>query len=394
MIARYSPNFGVLTLLAACAGSTQSGAAVAEAKDRLSKVLSSQHVLLTPSGRGALYLLLRALGETSPNGRVVMPAYTCSAVAEAARLAGREVVPLEHGAGGVNLTPADLRGSLRAGDIVIATHQYGYPCDIRGLVTEAANAGAIVLEDIAAAFGATIDGQAVGSFGLACFGSFDCSKLLHVPPKGGFAATNDHALSDRLIRQSALDLKPFALFEKFKVLLGGLMLALGTRPLFYRLFYGLNFALRGRFTAENGVLASQPNGFYSKEFAEWQAVILLRQLRQLPAILKRRAAILERYRRAIQDGAEFGVEHAHVEQPGAVIRFPIYVRGNKLEVHRALARKGIDTGFSFTSIVAPETATNAWSVARAVLNLPMSTSMTEQEQSCVIDAVHSLGKAR
>ena len=105
MIARYSPNFGVLTLLAACAGTTQSGAAVAEAKDRLSKVLSSQHVLLTPSGRGALYLLLRALGETSPNGRVVMPAYTCSAVAEELELPEAAAQDLEGAA------PRAQRGS-------------------------------------------------------------------------------------------------------------------------------------------------------------------------------------------------------------------------------------------------------------------------------------------
>ena len=48
--------------------------------------LGSPHILLTGSGRGALYLLLLAL----PHRKVFIPAYTCKTVAEAALLAGKK----------------------------------------------------------------------------------------------------------------------------------------------------------------------------------------------------------------------------------------------------------------------------------------------------------------
>jgi dTDP-4-amino-4,6-dideoxygalactose transaminase len=48
--------------------------------DKLSDYYQEKNILLTPSGRCGLYLLLKALDHK----RVIIPAYTCKAVAEAA----------------------------------------------------------------------------------------------------------------------------------------------------------------------------------------------------------------------------------------------------------------------------------------------------------------------
>ena len=53
----------------------------------LAAYLGMANVCLTPSGRGALYFLLKTQDRT----KVVVPAYTCSAVVQAAQLAGKEV---------------------------------------------------------------------------------------------------------------------------------------------------------------------------------------------------------------------------------------------------------------------------------------------------------------
>lgn len=391
MIPRYAPNFGLADIASASPLPSAPGAAVRQVEDLLRAQLKVPHVVMAPSARGALRLLLLALPPPFDKGRVVVPAYTCSAVAEAARLAGREILPVEHGGRRINLAPSDLDGILRPGDVVIATHQYGYPCDIRGIMERADAAGACVIEDLAAALGATLKGQPAGSFGLAAFGSFDSSKLLHVPPKGGFAVTGDSMLAARLAEVARAELTPFTAGAKARALLGAALLTLGTRSWIYRAFYMLNFRLRNKLTAEDGVLASIPGDHYRHMFAEWQAAILLPQLRALPTILARRAAIIGRYRGEIGPTAAYGIEQTPVEQPGAVIRFPLYASRNKAELHHSLARQGVDTGFSFTTIVAPLEAKNAWDIARCVLNLPASTRLTDREVDLVIAAARSAG---
>lgn len=391
MIPRHTPNYGLGALWQAAGLPSAPGPCVDEVAALLRAELGLPHVLPAPSGRGALRLLLRALPPPFAGGRVVVPAYTCSAVVESARLAGREVVQVEHHAGGLNLGPADLAATLRPGDVLIATHQYGYPCEIEALCAAASRAGAAVLEDIAAAFGQRIGGRPAGSFGLACFGSFDASKLLHTPPKGGFAATADAELAARLAHQAEADLVPFGAAGKARALAEAALLVTLTRPALYGAFHALNFRLRGRVTAEDGKLAAQPNAFYTAQFAEWQAAILLPQLRGLPALLARRRVILETYRARIGATGRFAVERAVVEEPGAVIRFPLYAREDKLALHRELLRQGVDTGFSFTTIAAPAEARHAWSIARSVLNLPLFARLTEAEVEQVVRA--ALGAA-
>ena len=393
MIARYRPNFGLLELLSAWRFSAGRGAATHDAETLLKAHFGLDHVELCPSGRGALRLILRALPAPFNEGRIVIPAYTCSAVVEAAKLAGREVLAVEHAPGQINLSAADLQGILRHGDVVIATHQYGYPCDIASIVAVAQAAGAVVVEDIAAALGATVHGRPVGTFGLASFGSFDASKLLHVPPKGGFIVTRDASIAALLKLQAKTDLSPFSTLDKTRVLLAAAMLVLATHPAIYRLFYALNFRLRRRLTAEDGCISTQPNNYYCKAFGDWQAAILLPQLRDLRAVLKRRTAVHQAYRQGVNETIRFKVEVMSVEQPGAVIRFPLYAKGNKAELHRALIRHGVDTGFSFTTIVAQPEAYNAWSIAGSVLNLPSSSRMTDREVERVVHAVRMVAAA-
>jgi dTDP-4-amino-4,6-dideoxygalactose transaminase len=392
MIARHAPSFRLRDLWRVAGLPDAPGERVREAEALLAAHFGGGAAMLAPSGRGALRLLLHALPPPHDRGRVVVPAYTCSAVVEAARLAGREVIAVEHRAGGVNLAPADLAGVLRPGDVLIATHQYGYPCDIEGLCRLADAAGAAVIEDIAAALGQTLGGRPLGGFGLAAFGSFDASKLLHVPPKAGFAFTRDAALATALRREAAARLAPFTAAERMAALGAAAALTLGTRPALYGALYWLHFRLRGRLTAEDGVALDHPNAYYTRAVAEWQAALLLPQLRALPAILARRARLIARYRVQILSSPRYDVESSPVEQPGAVIRFPLYARGDKAALHRALAARGVDTGFSFTSILAPPEARRAWAIARSVLTLPASARLTEAEVERVVRAARAVGE--
>ncbi len=171
------------------------------------------------------------------------------------------------------------------------------------------------------------------------------------------------------------------------------MLVLATKPLFYKLFYTLNFRWKGRVTAETASVAPRLGRFYVKRFAEWQAAILSRQLDSLESAMARRAAIMTRYRQALRSSPVLAVWTGKADDLGTVIRFPIFVATDKVEFHHRLAKLGIDTGFSFTHLATPRDACNAWSVADSVLNLPTSPNLSEKDVARVIAAVRHLSGA-
>ncbi|MET3889538.1 dTDP-4-amino-4,6-dideoxygalactose transaminase [Bosea sp. OAE506] len=393
MIPRYAPNYGVLDLVRSFGTGETPGPRVAEVAVRLQAILQREHVVPTASGRGALWLLLLALDEIGVSGRVIIPGYTCNAVHDAAVLAGREVVTIDHDAGDINMSAQALEGRIAERDIVVATHQYGYPCDIEGIVDVATRAGAIVIEDIAAAFQGTIGGRPMGSFGMACFGSFDGSKLLNVPPKGGFVGTDDRALAMAVKRVAASRLAAYSFGERLVALLAAAALVVGTTPFLYRLFYNLNFTWKGRVTAETASVAPRLNGYYVKWFAEWQATILSRELDRLEEVKSRRASIMSRYRKSLASTSTIDVWTGKVDDIGTVIRFPIFVANDKIAFHHQLAELGVDTGFSFTHLATDRDSRNAWAVADSVLNLPTSPKLSDSDVDRVVAAVKKLSGA-
>lgn len=93
--------------------------------------LSSPHILLTESGRGALYLLLLAL----PHRRVFIPAYTCKAVAEAALLAGKKILFGESEPDGFNMDSDKVfEAQIDKDTVLVLTHQFGIPCQFVPLI--------------------------------------------------------------------------------------------------------------------------------------------------------------------------------------------------------------------------------------------------------------------
>ncbi len=80
---------------------------------------------------------------------------------------------------------------------LIAVHLFGHPCDVVRLAELCNRDGVVLIEDCAQAFGASISGQVVGSFGVGCF-SFGFGKPLSVG-EGGMLITNDPSLYDRVL---------------------------------------------------------------------------------------------------------------------------------------------------------------------------------------------------
>lgn len=349
-------------------------------RQKLAQLLGSPHILLTASGRGALYLLLLALTQR----KVVMPAYTCKAVAEAALLAGKDIHFIEPESNGFNMDTEALQGVLDADTVLVATHQFGIPCQLDAVLALAHQAGAFVVEDAAASLGSCIAGRLTGTFGDAAFFSLDSTKLLNVPLKGGFLWVRDPDLFFRCQEVQQYKTRPMPLLRKFHYLILGFVLLLLEHPLLYRIFHTLMFRWRGRFTADSAALTPCLGPFYQDHFTEWQAVMLLPQLARFRQIVETRRRLYSVYLERLAGVHSFALPPADIHQEWAPIRFPIRVYADKLEFYEKAVRQGVDFAFSFTFLAAPPSCVLAHKLAAMVLDLPFYDRLTPDEMERVI----------
>ena len=195
---------------------------------QLEKIYSTPNILLTSSGRCSLYMILKSL----PQHKVHIPAYTCIAVVEAILLAGKDIVYVKTESESFNTNEYKY---LDSDSIVIATHQYGIPCAIKTIVAECERSGAVLIEDCAGAMGTVVDGQQAGRFGDFGFFSFDSSKLVNVPSKGGFIISHSSKSLDSIIKANKV--KPSDLYFKIKHICRGLVYCFLKNGVSYKCFH-------------------------------------------------------------------------------------------------------------------------------------------------------------
>ncbi|MGB8700278.1 MAG: DegT/DnrJ/EryC1/StrS family aminotransferase [Thermosynechococcaceae cyanobacterium] len=97
-----------------------------------------------------------------------------------------------------NVTAASIEQCLSdRTKAIIVTHLFGNPCEMREIMALAEAHHIPVIEDSAQAFGATHNGQAVGSIGN--IGCFSLQQGKHITTgEGGIVTTNDEALARRM----------------------------------------------------------------------------------------------------------------------------------------------------------------------------------------------------
>jgi perosamine synthetase len=150
-------------------GLSPSPAARAQFETALTQYLDVHTCKLAASGRTALYLLLQGLRQAAdhPDRReVVMPAYTCPALAKVAIDAGLRPRFVDITPHTMAFREDHLEASIGGHTLaVICVHPFGIPQPIEHIQPLAHEAGAVVIEDAAQAMGARLDGKPVGTLG-------------------------------------------------------------------------------------------------------------------------------------------------------------------------------------------------------------------------------------
>ena len=322
----------------------------------ISSACGADEAISTSSGTAALHLALASLG-IGAGDEVIVPSLTFIATANAVRYVGATPIFADSDPKHWCIDPADIERCLtdrtRA---IIPVHLYGHPADMDAILAIARPRGILVIEDAAEALGTTYRGKPVGALGDAGVFSFYGNKLI-TTGEGGMLVTNSRSLADRarLLRDHAMSPERRYWHEEI----------------------GFNFRM-----------------------TNMQAALGVAQVEQMPRFLERKIAISQRYRESFAGlpGIDMQTEAAWAGSSCwmATLQVSPGFGLDRDGLGEALADRGVDTRPVFLPIhtMPPyreaRVLPNAQRIARHGISLPSAASLSEQDQSYVIDCVHQI----
>jgi dTDP-4-amino-4,6-dideoxygalactose transaminase len=164
-------------------------------------LLGVSRAVAVSSGTAALHLALRVLG-VRPGDPVLVPSFTFAATANAVAYLGAEPVFVDCDPATWTIDPslvaAELDRRRSAGRPIralVTVDLFGQCCDYDLLLPLAAEHGLVVVEDAAEALGSTYRCRPAGTFGDAAVLSFNGNKIL-TTGGGGMLLTQDPRVAD------------------------------------------------------------------------------------------------------------------------------------------------------------------------------------------------------
>lgn len=174
------------------------GREVGELEDMLKEYLQVQNAVLVSSGTDAMALALRALNLPKGSSVITTP-FTFFATSEV--LINEGLVPkyVDIDPRTYNISPDSINAAIDGKtSAIMPVHIFGGPCDMEGIMQIANEHGLPVIEDCAQAFGASVEGKMVGSFGeFGCF-SFYPTKNLGAYGDAGLLVTDDSEMAEKI----------------------------------------------------------------------------------------------------------------------------------------------------------------------------------------------------
>ena len=162
-----------------------------------SKYLGIKHGVLANSGSSAALLALSAL-ELPKGSEVIIPAVTFPTIFNIILQCGLVPVVIDAKIGTYCLDVKDVEKAItKKTKAVIAVHLLGNVVDMPALMKLAKIKRLIVLEDFCDAWGSTINGKKIGSFGHISFTSFHAAHIIAMG-QGGGTFTNDKELAEKV----------------------------------------------------------------------------------------------------------------------------------------------------------------------------------------------------
>ncbi|WP_462417183.1 DegT/DnrJ/EryC1/StrS family aminotransferase [Kytococcus sp. Marseille-QA3725] len=326
--------------------------------------VGAKHALALSSGTAALHLGLIHLGAR-PGTHVVTSSMTFAATANAIAYTGATPVFVDSQASEANVDPQLMLQAVRdlkdRGETVVAAvpvDLFGRVCEMDVLEAGLAELDVPLFCDTAESLGARLGDRAAGSFGLASAFSFNGNKIM-TTSGGGMLVSDDEALIAHARKLSTQAREPVPWYEHTE--------------------HGYNYRL-------SNILAA----------------IGRAQLGRLDDLIGRRRAIRERYVETIgalegvrvlgdQDDAHFDncwLTSIVVDRPGFdVDAVQGALSGQGIEARHLWKPMHMQPVFADAPVVGGEVCEELF---RTGLNLPSSSTMTDEQQERVIEALTTL----
>jgi len=174
------------------------GSVTAQFEAEFAQFVGVRHAIAVTNCTAALHLAGLALGW-GPGDEVIVPALTFVATANAVTYSGATPVFADiTGEEDFSLDPADVAAKITPRTrAIVVVHYAGYACDMGQIAEIARQHGLAIVEDVAHAPGAALNGRMLGAWGnVGCF-SFFSNKNMSTG-EGGMLTTDDDGLAQQL----------------------------------------------------------------------------------------------------------------------------------------------------------------------------------------------------
>jgi len=349
------------------------GPKVAEFERAVASYVGARHGIATTSCTTGLHLALASIG-VGPGDEVIVPSFTFIASANAVRYTGADVVFCEIDPRTFNVDPSDVEKRItKRTKAILPIDQIGLACDIDAVNDIAERHGIVVVEDAAPAIGESYRGRKVGSNAQQTVFSFHPRKVI-TTGEGGMITTDDDLLADRARKLRA---------------------------------HGMSVSDLERHRSDDVIIEEYDELGFNYRMTDIQASIGLVQLRRLDELLRVRRAKAKRYNEELSAIRGIGVPYVppyaeHTYQ-SYCLRLTKDCRLGREELMTKLLRRGIATRRGVMASHLEKTYTSRYGTVslpvteeatRTTLLIPLYASMTDEEQTYVIDALREeLGAA-
>lgn len=373
------------------------GPHIAQYEQAFADYLGVERAVSFGAGRVALNAILRAM-DIGPGDEVILPAYTCVVVPNAILYTGARPVFADIDAETYNLTAETVTPKITdRSRAILVQHTFGLPADLEPLLQLARRHDLAVIEDCAAALGASYKGRQVGTWGDAAFFSTEHSKIISTEV-GGTAIASSRTILDRLIAIQAKYAYP-TVEQVRRLLTQFASTAILLSPTTRRWGHMAHTLCAEWFdfkpsTSDLECRCEFPDGYYVR-LSNAQARLGLRQLDALDQNLATRRAIAHTYQKALSQ-LSFRAPRIVDGATPAFARYPFCVF-NRDELVRFGAEHDREIGIWFASVAHPPSSSLdrlgyrvgscpvAENAARCTANLPTHPMLAQEDVDRILD---------
>ena len=166
----------------------------------LEKFLKVPNVTLFVNGHSALDCAMKCLREEKGDGEIIMTPFTFVSTNHAAFMNGFTPVFCDIKSSDYTIDEDKIEDLITDKTVaILATHVYGYPCNVEKIGKIAKKHKLKIIYDAAHAFGVELDGKTIGNYGDISMFSFHATKVFNTI-EGGALAYGDSKLRQKFDR--------------------------------------------------------------------------------------------------------------------------------------------------------------------------------------------------